>query len=217
MNFSCYRRYLRRMGFPVVVWLLAGQYLFVASGVPLPLPVRVAKDLSLPFPCMYSKCGCIDAEHCWSSCCCHTLAERLAWARAHGVEPPAALLAAANKPARNASCCAANHTCCESSKSAAEGVPPLSIAARLIDDVLSPTDTDTKQAEANSNAVIAVRALACHGHGLEWLVSIAVTPPPLSRHSQPLDLCGLVGPLQVLGACSLAYPPPVPPPRAGVA
>ncbi len=61
----------------------------IASGVPLPA-IRPGderaptKDRSRPFPCMDSPCGCGTAEQCFSSCCCHSPAERLAWARAHG-------------------------------------------------------------------------------------------------------------------------------------
>ena len=40
------------------------------------------------FPCMDCPCGCNSAEQCWRSCCCHTLAERMDWAREHGVRPP---------------------------------------------------------------------------------------------------------------------------------
>jgi hypothetical protein len=70
----------------VVIVLLVGQ-LFSAVGMPLPA-APVPKDLSQPFPCMNNPCGCSNAEACWRSCCCTTLAERLAWAREHGVEPP---------------------------------------------------------------------------------------------------------------------------------
>jgi hypothetical protein len=70
----------------VVLTLLVGQ-LWAATGLPLPA-AAIAKDLSQPFPCMNNPCGCSSAEQCWRSCCCTTLAERLAWAREHGVEPP---------------------------------------------------------------------------------------------------------------------------------
>jgi hypothetical protein len=70
----------------VVVLLLVGQ-LFSATGLPLPA-APVVKDLSQPFPCMNNPCGCASAEACWSGCCCTTLAERIAWAREHGVQPP---------------------------------------------------------------------------------------------------------------------------------
>ena len=108
-----------------VLFALAG-YLLAATGVPVPvlLPAvaSAGKDRSQPFPCMDNPCGCKDALQCWRSCCCTTPAERLAWARKHGVTPPvevAAADSAANKPPAH-SCCAAKHRpaarpCCTAS------------------------------------------------------------------------------------------------------
>lgn len=41
------------------------------------------------FPCEGHGCGCASAGECWSACCCHTVEQRLAWALANGVRPPA--------------------------------------------------------------------------------------------------------------------------------
>ena len=85
----------------ITTWLAIFGYILVASGLPLPLgsagaPVArdtamakrlAAKDRSRPFPCMDKPCGCDTAERCFTNCCCHTPAETLAWATAHGVEP----------------------------------------------------------------------------------------------------------------------------------
>ncbi len=67
--------------------LALGSYLAVAVGIPLPLSGD--KDRSRPFPCMDHPCGCRSAEQCWTHCCCFSPAERVAWARAHGVDVPA--------------------------------------------------------------------------------------------------------------------------------
>ena len=64
-------------------------YLLAVVGVPLPAGPK--KDRSQPFPCMDRPCGCKDAAQCWTSCCCTTPRERLAWARQRGIEPPSAL------------------------------------------------------------------------------------------------------------------------------
>ena len=80
-------------------------------GIPLPIPVE--KSTTEAFPCMNCPCGCKTAEKCWRDCCCHTHAEKLAWARDNGVTPPAYVLAAAQQP----SCCskkAATSSCCSS-------------------------------------------------------------------------------------------------------
>ena len=58
-------------------------------------PTSTAKDKSKPFPCMNSPCGCRDADQCWRHCCCHSLAERLAWVRENHVEPPDEVIAEA--------------------------------------------------------------------------------------------------------------------------
>lgn len=75
-----------------VRWLAVIGWCLIASGIPMPGIARQSdrhspsKDRSRPFPCMDSPCGCGTAEQCFSSCCCHSPAERLAWARAHGLD-----------------------------------------------------------------------------------------------------------------------------------
>jgi hypothetical protein len=109
----------------ITTWLAIVGYTLVASGLPLPCGVAPAvpdaaiakrlgvKDRSRPFPCMDKPCGCDTADRCFTSCCCHTPAETLAWARAHGVdagvlvalERRAAVVDAA--PPEEGTCCAA--------------------------------------------------------------------------------------------------------------
>lgn len=48
-----------------------------------------SKACSEPFPCQNCRCGCSSAEQCWTSCCCYSLRERLAWAKKNKVAPPA--------------------------------------------------------------------------------------------------------------------------------
>lgn len=78
----------------------------VSSGLPVPL-------LSVPelktdrnesgeverFPCEKCPCGCRTASHCWDKCCCKTDAQKIAWAKANKVQPPAFLIARVNSPA----------------------------------------------------------------------------------------------------------------------
>ena len=54
----------------------------------LPTPVVVQKDTTVAFPCQNRPCGCKNADQCWSSCCCFSDAEKLAWAKANGVKLP---------------------------------------------------------------------------------------------------------------------------------
>jgi hypothetical protein len=84
------------------------------------------KDRSTPFPCMFSRCSCETAADCWRSCCCHSVAERIAWARKRNIEPPREVLAKAAKieaverraccskegsPDREIQCCAKTSGC----------------------------------------------------------------------------------------------------------
>lgn len=77
--------------------------------VGVPLPAQGVRKSGDPFPCQNCPCGCRDAETCWRDCCCHTNQEKLAWARKHGVTPPAFVVAASRNERRQAkaggSCC----------------------------------------------------------------------------------------------------------------
>ena len=69
------------------------------------------RDSSEAFPCEGGHCGCSSAAQCWQSCCCTSVAERIAWATANDVTPPSflvELLAAAKDRRvvnRSATCC----------------------------------------------------------------------------------------------------------------
>lgn len=82
--------------------------------VGVPLPAQTARKSGDPFPCQHCACGCKDAESCWRNCCCHTNREKLAWAKRHGVKPPAFVIAAA----RQEESCDEGHVkaCCKSAK-----------------------------------------------------------------------------------------------------
>lgn len=64
---------------------------YLATAVGLPLPQSATIESSTPFPCQSHRCGCVSAEQCWQSCCCFSPAERLAWAKEHGVHVPDAV------------------------------------------------------------------------------------------------------------------------------
>src|SRR5215813_11066218 len=92
MPHRAFRRSLRRR---FVSAMLAAVYLITAAGVPLPVG-HVAHTTEF-YPCSNCECGCASAEQCWRSCCCHSLAERMAWARVHGVRPPDYAIAEARR------------------------------------------------------------------------------------------------------------------------
>jgi hypothetical protein len=82
------RRYLAlRAGLRkgIAVFALAG---YLAASVGFPAPNFGKSDAAGVYPCAGRGCGCRSAEECWRGCCCHTVAQRLAWAKAHGITPP---------------------------------------------------------------------------------------------------------------------------------
>jgi hypothetical protein len=88
-------------------------HFFTAFGFPVPAPAAHNNGGAL-FPCQDNPCGCPTAEQCWAGdCCCFTLEEKLAWAEANGIEPPAhvrpTIEARKSRPApalkRKKSCC----------------------------------------------------------------------------------------------------------------
>ena len=84
----------RPVGRRCVCTLLLLAYVITAAGVPISVGSSPQKSGEI-FPCMASSCGCRTADQCWRSCCCHSMPERLAWARKRGIEPPAFALAQA--------------------------------------------------------------------------------------------------------------------------
>jgi hypothetical protein len=145
----CHR--IRRRG-PAVL-ALAG---VTACSLAFPLPAPVVKTkASRPFPCRHHACGCRDAEACWRDCCCFTAAEKVAWARRHGVAPPQFLLAAADRESSASTC---RRACCRAAAQAD--------AAQEIAQTPPP---------AGDGVVLMILALRCRGVHL----SVTLLPPSL--------------------------------------
>lgn len=179
------------------LWLATIGYALVASGLPVPLGVdhgarsaaaekRLAgKDRSRPFPCMNKPCGCATAEQCYSSCCCNTPAELLAWAKANRVEPGviAALAGrvATSAPEAEPGCSVERATCCSSdAKQPTEKPEPSCCSARTLLAASAPDATDGPPTS------VSLRAMrACQGLSAEWLL-LGVSLPPLSGGSTRL-------------------------------
>jgi hypothetical protein len=236
----------------LTTWCAVWGYVLLASGLPLPFgavqPVGggaaseaagkrlAAKDRSRPFPCMDKPCGCATAEQCFSSCCCHTPAERLAWAKAHRVEPavPAALerrvAAEVARATPAGGCCAAKATkrpaCCSD-----RGGPPRktahepdvcgeyqSLATEPTGDDFEPTALPVSPAEP-TRAPLRIRTvtlqamLACGGIVTHWLAVGGSLPPPRVE-------LALQAPFVAVCTCgdhaadSISAAPALPPPRA---
>lgn len=80
----------------VICWVLLASFAVTSLRL-LPSAKIIVQITGLPlierFPCQDSSCGCSTAEECWSNCCCHSTAERLAWAARENVTPPDFVLA----------------------------------------------------------------------------------------------------------------------------
>jgi len=234
----------------ITTWLAILGYLLVASGLPLPLggvastatdgaaaKRLAAKDRSRPFPCMDKACGCATADQCFTSCCCNTPAETLAWARAHQVEP-AVLLAlehrvsrlmhdpfAVAKAASKLSCCAASATeaetsCCATASPAAEIGSTLTIGSNEESVTVFPTapaddaSTDRSEDDKPLGRSVTLRAmLACGGIVAEWFAAGAALPPPRVELTCVVSILDVCTPGDEAGEC-LCDPPAAPPPRA---
>jgi len=80
---------------------------------------QTKRTSSQAFPCQGGSCGCHSAEQCWQSCCCTSVAQRLAWADENDVTPPpflTELLAAATAVAPQ-NCCSHSATDSEAASS----------------------------------------------------------------------------------------------------
>jgi hypothetical protein len=232
----------------ITTWLAILGYTLVASGLPLPFGMiapaapdspaakRVAgKDRSRPFPCMDRPCGCATAEQCFTSCCCNTPAETLAWATAHRVEP--AVLAALERrvagdrpavaKATKSSCCSskapvAEESCCPSrqpaaavaedgdhcSMDASRAATP-SATEEATPDKASPDGEPSRQPQSRTVTLRAM--LACGGIVAEWFAAAAALPPPrleVSLLMHVLDVCTLGDEAGESLAASPAAPPP---------
>ena len=204
-----------------------------ASFFPLPVGTRSTsdKDQSEPYPCQHRPCGCNSAEQCWKSCCCFTNAQKLVWAKEHGVTPPSFVVEAAKNeqsvaeifqsdcsahgdcehcqskvPVRKAdvsSCCSAKPSCCSEKKLVA-----------CCEHAKDRTHRHSNAEENNDEAVyvIGIEMQKCRGYGpywnsFPWAVLPAVERPLFSDVPNAWDRP------QSTGVSSQVREPPEPPPR----
>jgi hypothetical protein len=187
-----FRRELIRRGWSL---LLIVVYAVVSIGIPLP---PVAKTASERFPCENCACGCSSAVQCWNNCCCHSLSERLAWAKREGVTPPSYLQTTQASTA--GSCCSTKRSCC-SQREADSGPPSCCSQAAQEPD------------KSDDWCVIGWRALECQGKSLGWLVAVPVVAVAADQ-SMWLDHVTWLGPLDSESVVHLSGQPPQPPPES---
>jgi len=86
--FFCSLRKNNSIARKAVALLVLCGVLFATAPIPIGWKPQKNTASSEPFPCQDCHCGCLTPEQCWTSCCCYSPEERLAWATEHGVEPP---------------------------------------------------------------------------------------------------------------------------------
>lgn len=202
------RKRLRHAARPLCTWSAALLYLILVSGLPLPMSTLVGsaatqKDRSQPFPCMDSQCGCRTADQCWQSCCCHTPAERVAWARTHGVTLPECVLAQVDGQSKQQSACDEHGDCasCGAGASCCDTEEPASDLEHL----------------KSGSSVVLIQALECQGIGTNWLaaaIAIPVVEFDLSVTIPAIEWTSTQPPHDY---AAIPASPPVPPPRLPIA
>jgi hypothetical protein len=200
-------------------------YLLTATGVPL--PGRDLKRGSQPFPCQGHACGCSSAEQCWKRCCCYSPRQKLAWAQANGVTPPAALVAevaqlderephdhhdqiAIDEPR---ACCAHGHGNASATRQACDHHD---CAAGDCDRQLSRRDHQPaccQQGNVARGVVIGILAQQCRGLSTMWCTCGSVLPPPAIGWQFRWDAVAWLT-IDNPTACSAYLAPLLRPPRA---
>lgn len=213
----------------LTAWLTLGCHVLVAGGLPLPLAPcpstdgpgsagTAAKDRSRPFPCLDKPCGCASAEQCFASCCCHTPAERLAWATAHGVEP--AVLAAlerrvAAESTPSADCRAASAgepACCANADAGAPDLDGPDVCRDYRSLAAEPRGAAADDGPPAPRVVILRDALACGGIVTAWMAcGLALPPPPPTTaptHDARVGFLPLLDVVVPSVSADVATPPP---------
>ncbi|MCE9543947.1 MAG: hypothetical protein K8T25_00250 [Planctomycetia bacterium] len=230
-NFSPLKRPVRRR----VAAAAALFYLVAWIGFPLPQLREIAAgdvESSEPFPCQHHHCGCVSAEQCWRNCCCMTMPQRLAWAKANGVTPPAWVTALAGEQAKASQAVAASKgdsplVLLRDSNNGSlreRGTVPACTPAKkkpccshcCVDQHEENHDQPLREQPPKSSAigwVSLIEAQRCSGGSVEWLASGAVLPPIRPIEVERDITPGGELPEQIFLACHTSFIPPVPPPR----
>jgi hypothetical protein len=222
------RRAVLRFRQRAVSATLLAAYVVTAGGIPLPSGDSAQKSGGA-YPCAGSACGCRSAEQCWRSCCCHTLAERFAWAREHNVRPPEYAIAKARDTGLDlawledspAPGCFEDSSdihaklCVLVEKPPAE---PEAAGAHVSDQRRCCCCAERHQpAKSNStsttNRVVVWRALDCKGQSANWLAAVPTLIIANDVPLQELRLTEWLGPAFSERANNMCSRPAIPPPK----
>lgn len=226
-----------------VLWLTLISHMVVAFGFPLPSLRHKKPADGVPFPCQSRPCGCLSAEQCWKGdCCCFTLEEKLAWAEANGVEPPAHVRSlvksrSGRSASKKKSCCSeaepaptpsitAQPTCCDKRKPAATCRNDQSVCeaspdsecphcAAKVKSNCCEKKAPTREKESGIRWVVVIFAQKCRGEGPLGLFQLdpAIVPELKPIHLSVPERGDHVAPSSER-TISVTHSPPTPPPRS---
>ncbi|VTS02013.1 Uncharacterized protein OS=Planctomyces brasiliensis (strain ATCC 49424 / DSM 5305 / JCM 21570 / NBRC 103401 / IFAM 1448) GN=Plabr_1608 PE=4 SV=1 [Gemmata massiliana] len=185
----------------VAVVALLAQFV-AAAGAPVPSN-RVRANRGAPFPCQDHPCGCATSEQCWAGdCCCFTLEQKLAWADAREITPPAHVRPMVEERKQ------ADKACC--TKTAAD--PCCSTAG-------ATSNTCHEHAQPQKVApsvrwVAGMFAQKCHGEGPGGLLKLELVVVP-EQNAAPRSAFDPVDsvPHSNSRVTAISLCPPTPPPR----
>ncbi|MBA4188111.1 MAG: hypothetical protein C0467_08835 [Planctomycetaceae bacterium] len=181
-------------------------HVFAATGAPVPMPrLFHANASSTPYPCREHVCGCLNADQCWAGdCCCFTLEQKLAWADARGIEPPAHVRPAVEAKKARQTPAKPKSSCCESEREPA--AEPSCCERESAKDAVGES--------ASIRWAGGIFTQKCRGEGPAGLLKLEQTaPPPLtSEHSATPEPEGFVRVASV-PAVITSQSPPIRPPR----
>jgi hypothetical protein len=196
----------------VLAALAALGQLLGATAFPFPVTAS-ARDAGQPFPCSGHACGCATAEECWQGdCCCFTLEQKVVWAEANGIEPPAhvpqVLAQRKARAAKQPTCCCADGSghCHEANASKGPGCPHC-VAEQTHSDLKSSGQTTVRW-------ISGFMAQRCHGK--DWSAVANSDPSTRPDIENGFQLKSpFSGTIMLLPphSQSLSHEPPSPPPR----
>jgi hypothetical protein len=164
------------------------------------------------FPCSSCPCGCATAEQCWRSCCCHTLAERMAWAREHGVRPPEYAIAEAMRGGVDVAWLKCRLDSAPSPALPAAGEGAGKLVARTCCHCRAVQNTEVPSAKVAGH-VIAWRALTCKGQSSNWLAAVPTSFGQAQSFANELHLIQWLGPAGSDHVARAGDLPATPPPE----
>ncbi|MEZ6069536.1 MAG: hypothetical protein R3C10_04510 [Pirellulales bacterium] len=193
-------------------YLAVAVYLVGAAGIPVPLPATLpASGIGLAYPCQGNGCGCGSASQCYRSCCCHSAAERLAWAAQHDVhlddETHKRLAAEAATQQQTV----ALHSCCQ------RRVQPMPAKTPSHErTVRTATASRSEDGVNGRKTTLLISAARCRGTDSHWtFISSPTLPLESFRGDVPAKSHAVAQAPNLY--LSIAAEPPIPPPRLAIA